>query len=74
MIKSLLFFDFQTDNTEELEVLCQAANHLNESGGESGGEYWLNPPDVHEDHENEEKDQVQIRNGASHDVTDLVVI
>lgn len=32
---------FQTDHTEELEELCQAANHLNESGGESGGEFWL---------------------------------
>ena len=29
------------DHTDELEVLCQAANHLNESGGESGGEFWL---------------------------------
>ena len=29
------------DHTDELEELCQAANHLNESGGESGGELWL---------------------------------
>ena len=32
---------FQTDHSEELEELCQAANHINESGGESGGEFWL---------------------------------
>ena len=32
---------FQTDHTEELEELCHAPNHINESGGESGGEYWL---------------------------------
>ena len=36
------FFKFlQTDHTEELEELCHAPNHINESGGESGGEYWL---------------------------------
>lgn len=34
-------FLFQTDHTEELEELCQAPNHINESGGESGGEFWL---------------------------------
>ena len=39
-----LEFFLQTDHTEELEELCQAANHLNESGGESsGGEFWLKP-------------------------------
>ena len=36
-----ILYRFQTDHTEELEELCQAANHLNESGGESGGEFWL---------------------------------
>ena len=36
-----IFQNFQTDHTEELEELCHAPNHINESGGESGGEYWL---------------------------------
>ena len=41
---SIWYFFLQTDHTEELEELCQAANHLNESGGESsGGEFWLKP-------------------------------
>ena len=38
---SQIFQIFQTDHTEELEELCHAPNHINESGGESGGEYWL---------------------------------
>ena len=36
-----IFKFLQTDHTEELEELCHAPNHINESGGESGGEYWL---------------------------------
>lgn len=33
----------QTDHTDELEELCQAANHLHDSSGESSGDFWLHP-------------------------------
>ena len=69
-----LFFIFQTDHTEELEELCQAANHLNESGGESGGELWLGKEYSDHDAVEDEEEEVTTTSAADGSVTDLVVI
>ena len=85
----IYFFSFQTDHTEELEELCQAANHLNESGGESsGGEFWLKPssplslPEAEvANNSNAAKEELKIaktrkakKSDEDFSVTDLVVI
>ena len=70
------------DHTDELEELCQAANHLNESGGESGGEFWLkaeekkakNVPEVQQVIETSSADFLTTNTTSYKSVTDLVVI
>ena len=66
-------FFFQTDHTEELEELCQAPNHINESGGESGGEYWLSTASGQDDPNANPGAKIELsENNTS--VSDLVVI
>ena len=67
----IFIYHLQTDHTEELEELCQAPNHINESGGESGGEYWLSHVQAEDDDDTGVNKEASEINAA---VTDLVVI
>ena len=51
--------------------MCQAPNHINESGGESGGEYWLSHVQAEDDDDADVNKEASEINAA---VTDLVVI
>jgi len=63
----------KTDHTEELEELCQAPNHINESGGESGGEYWLSTASGQDDPNANPGAKIELsENNTS--VSDLVVM
>ena len=59
--------------SEELEELCQAPNHINESGGESGGEFWLSTASGQDDPNANPGAKIEpSENNTS--VSDLVVI